>query len=91
MAEVGRQPWVIHEQMTTASAAVLPGRVDGLAQFVGFGVAYVVVGVLAGAATVWLVRAGPRRLVWPTITTECEAASKRRAAGFGRLAAFAEL
>ena len=70
VAEVGRQPWIIHEQMTTASAAVLPGRVDGLAQLAGFGVAYVVIGVLAGAATVWLVRAGPRRLAWPTITTE---------------------
>ena len=70
VAEVGRQPWIIHEQMTTASAAVLPGRIDGLAQLAGFGVAYVVIGVLAGAATVWLVRAGPRRLAWPTITTE---------------------
>jgi cytochrome bd-type quinol oxidase subunit 1 len=65
VAEVGRQPWVIHEQMTTATAAMLPARRDGIVLLATFGIAYAVIAVLVATVVVWLVRAGPRRLAWP--------------------------
>ena len=64
VAEVGRQPWVIHEQMATASAALLPSRLDAIERLASFGVAYAVLALLTGMAVVWLVRAGPRRFAW---------------------------
>ena len=61
VAEVGRQPWVIYEQMTTAGAATLPPAARGLAEFATFGVAYAVLGLVFWRLTAWLLRMGPRR------------------------------
>lgn len=64
VAEVGRQPWIIYEQMTTASAAVLPPPASGVLEFLTFLAAYGLLGVLFFTATRALLGIGPRRHVW---------------------------
>jgi cytochrome d ubiquinol oxidase subunit I len=66
IAEVGRQPWVIYEQLTTASAARLPSLGAGLFQFLGFVIAYLLIGTVFVQAARWLLRAGPRRRLCPS-------------------------
>ncbi len=65
VAEVGRQPWVVYERLTTASAATpVPAEATGL-QFVAFALGYAVLTVASTMLLSWLVRIGPRRTVWP--------------------------
>ena len=65
VAEVGRQPWVVYERLTTASAAApVPLEAAGL-QFVTFALGYGVLTVVSTMVLSWLVRVGPRRTVWP--------------------------
>ena len=61
VAEVGRQPWVIYEQMTTATAATLAPVSVGALQLLAFAGAYLLLGVGFCRAALWLLRAGPRR------------------------------
>ena len=61
VAEVGRQPWVIYEQMTTATAATLAPISVGALQLLAFTGAYLLVGAGFCSAALWLLRAGPRR------------------------------
>ncbi|MGZ5251036.1 MAG: cytochrome ubiquinol oxidase subunit I [Caldimonas sp.] len=64
VAEVGRQPWVIYEQMATASAARLPTLAGGIAEFLTFLAAYGLLGLSFFTATRALLRIGPRRHLW---------------------------
>jgi cytochrome d ubiquinol oxidase subunit I len=65
VAEVGRQPWVVYEQLTTASAAApVTAEAAGL-QFVAFALFYAVLTVVSTIVLSWLVRIGPRHTVWP--------------------------
>lgn len=64
VAEVGRQPWIIYEQMATASAARLPAAAGGILEFLTFFAAYSLLGVLAVNAARALLRVGPRRHLW---------------------------
>lgn len=64
IAEVGRQPWIIYEQMATASAAVLPPTAAGILELLTFLVAYGLLAVLFTVVTRALLRIGPRRHVW---------------------------
>jgi cytochrome d ubiquinol oxidase subunit I len=65
VAEVGRQPWVVYERLTTASAAApVPAVATGI-QFVVFALGYGVLTVVCTMVMSWLVRLGPRRTVWP--------------------------
>jgi cytochrome d ubiquinol oxidase subunit I len=66
LAEVGRQPWIIYEQMTTARAAVaLPGTAQAVGQLMAFVVIYALLGMLFSLAARWLLLRGPERRVWP--------------------------
>jgi cytochrome d ubiquinol oxidase subunit I len=64
VAEVGRQPWVVHGQLLTAQAAMATGdayaagmRLAGL----------VVLSLLFAGGALWLWRRGPGPLPWPAV------------------------
>ncbi len=63
VAEAGRQPWVIYEQMATASAARLPSTTGAVLELLIFAAAYALIGIAVAAALGALLRAGPRRHV----------------------------
>nr|WP_311529523.1 cytochrome ubiquinol oxidase subunit I [uncultured Ralstonia sp.] len=64
VAEVGRQPWVIHEQMTTAVAAVLPIQSHGIVPLLGWATAYILLGILSATTVIWLVKRGAQPTAW---------------------------
>lgn len=65
VAEVGRQPWVVYEQMTTAAAVVLPPAGQTVGQLVFWGVLYAVMALGFGWMVRWLILRGPERRVLP--------------------------
>jgi cytochrome bd-type quinol oxidase subunit 1 len=64
VAEVGRQPWIIYEQMSTASAARLQPAASAVSEFLTYLAAYALLAMLFIAITRALLRAGPRRQLW---------------------------
>jgi cytochrome d ubiquinol oxidase subunit I len=61
VAEVGRQPWVIYEQLTTASAARLQPAPGAVAELLIYFAAYSLLAMLFSAVGAAILRAGPRR------------------------------
>ena len=64
VAEVGRQPWVVYEQMATASAARLQPAPAAVVEFLIYAAAYALLAMLFVAIARLLLRAGPRRRLW---------------------------
>ena len=64
VAEVGRQPWVIYEQLATASAARLQPAPSELAELLIYGAAYSLLAMFFYATGAAILRAGPRRRLW---------------------------
>ncbi|MCE9657304.1 MAG: cytochrome ubiquinol oxidase subunit I [Burkholderiales bacterium] len=64
VAEVGRQPWIVYEQMATASAARLQPAASAVAEFLTYVSAYGLLAMLFVAIARALLRAGPRRQLW---------------------------
>ena len=64
VAEVGRQPWVIYEQLATASAARLQPAPSALAELLIYGAAYSLLAMFFYATGAAILRAGPRRRLW---------------------------
>jgi len=61
VAEVGRQPWVIYEQLATASAARLQPAPSAIAELLASAAAYGLLAMLFIAVGTAILRAGPRR------------------------------
>ena len=64
VAEVGRQPWVIYEQLATASAARLQPAPSAVAELLIYFAAYGLLAMLFIAVGGAILRAGPRRRLW---------------------------
>jgi len=64
VAEVGRQPWVIYEQLATASAARLQPASSAVAELLIYFAAYGLLAMLFVAVYGAILRAGPRRQLW---------------------------
>jgi cytochrome bd ubiquinol oxidase subunit I len=64
VAEVGRQPWVVYEQMATASAARLQPAPAAVVEFLTYVAAYGLLALLFFLIARFLLRAGPRRRLW---------------------------
>ena len=64
VAEVGRQPWVIYEQLATASAARLQAAPAAANEFLAYLAAYSLLGMLFYAVGRSIYLAGPRRRLW---------------------------
>ena len=64
VAEVGRQPWVIYEQLATASAARLQPAPAAVAELLIYFAAYGLLAMLFIAVGGAILRAGPRRRLW---------------------------
>ena len=64
VAEVGRQPWVIYEQLATASAARLQPAASAVAELLIYFAAYGLLAMLFIAVGRAILRAGPRRRLW---------------------------
>ena len=64
VAEVGRQPWVIYEQLATASAARLQSAPSELTELLIYGAAYSLLAMFFYATGAAILRAGPRRRLW---------------------------
>jgi cytochrome bd ubiquinol oxidase subunit I len=67
VAEVGRQPWIVYEQMPTARAAVLPAATAGGAQMLVLAAGCAVLGTLFAWACIRLLRHGPAPLPRPRL------------------------
>ena len=66
VAEVGRQPWVVYERLTTASAAVALAPDAAAFQFISFALGYGALTAVSAVVFSRLVLGGPCRTVWPT-------------------------
>jgi cytochrome d ubiquinol oxidase subunit I len=67
VAEMGRQPWVVHGQLLTAEAAVPQSVAVGVWPVAGRLAGLVLLGILFAFGAVWLWRRGPGPLPWPAI------------------------
>ena len=64
VAEVGRQPWVIYEQLATASAARLQPAPSAVTELLIYAAAYGLLAMLFVAVGRAILHAGPRRRLW---------------------------